>query len=309
MIGLIETVALMFVYLAVGFVARKTGLITDTSSKSLSKTILCVAQPFMLVNAIMTNEYSKEGLKSFGIVLIIGIIVHAVAAAIAFIAAIRMKDQEERRISEVAMVFANCGFFGFPLVEALYGKQGLFWGAVYVIIFNVAVWTYGLFVLSRAKSSVKMNLVKMVLNFGTVPCILGVVLYLLRITFPPFVMTAISSIGAVCTPLSLIVAGGLIATIPLKRLVSNGKVYYTCFIKLLAVPIVSAVVLKLCGFNDAYVLFGATMASLPTGAIVAMFSETHDIKPNYAAHNVGMSTLLTIGTIPLAIWLVSSFII
>lgn len=307
--GLIETVALMFVYLAVGFIARKTGLITDTSSKSLSKTILCVTQPFMLVNAIMTNEYSAEKLKSFGIVLIIGIIVHAVGAVIAMLSVLWMKDQEERRISEVAMVFANCGFFGFPLVEALYGKEGLFWGAVYVIVFNVAVWTYGLFVLSRAKSTVKMNPVKMLLNFGTVPCALGIILYILRISFPPFVMTAISSIGAVCTPLSLIVAGGLIATIPLKRLVSNGKVYYTSFVKLLVLPIVAAIVLKLFGFNSSYVIFGATMASLPTGAIVAMFSETHDIKPNYAAHNVGMSTLLTIGTIPLAVWFVSSFII
>ena len=110
--GLIETVALMFVYLAVGFIARKTGLITDTSSKSLSKTILCVTQPFMLVNAIMTNEYSEEKLKSFGIVLIIGIIVHAVGAVIAMLSVLWMKDQEERRISEVAMVFANCGLDG-----------------------------------------------------------------------------------------------------------------------------------------------------------------------------------------------------
>lgn len=305
----VETVALMFVYLAVGYIARKTGLITDASSKSLTKTILCVTQPFMLFNAIVSNEYSSENMVSFGTVIIIGLIIHGTGAIIAAAATLWMKDREERRVSETAMVFANCGFFGFPLVEALYGSRGLFWGAIYVIVFNVACWTYGLFVLSRAKSSVKIKPIKMILNYGTVPCFLGMLFYVLRIELPPFVASAVSGIGGVCTPLSLIVAGGLIATIPVKRLLSNGKVYYTCFFKLIVMPVAAAIVLKLLGFSTEYVLFGATMASLPTGAIIAMFSETYDIKPNYAAHNVGMTTLLTIATIPFSMWIISSFII
>lgn len=304
---LLTTVATMFIYIAVGYGARLLGFIDDVGTKKMTRFILNVAQPFMIVNAVISNEYSSAELKSGLIVFGIGLIVHTTGAVIAFFATLPIKDGCERRVCEDSMIFANCGFFGFPLVEALFGSRGLFWGAFYVISFNIVCWTYGLFVLSRAKSTVKMKPLKMILNSGTVPCMIGIVLYLLRVQLPDFVLNAVRGMTGICTPATLAVAGALLANIPIKKLFTRPVVYYCSAVKMIVIPIISSLILKLLGFGTEYVIFGATMASLPTAAIIAMFAESYEINPGLAAHNVGMSTLLTVMTIPAVTALVGLF--
>lgn len=308
--ALVNSVAMMFVYMVIGYIARKINMINDVSSKKLTDFILQIAQPFMIVNAIISNEYSAEGLVGGLTIMGVGLIVHAVAAGIAFVSVLWVKNKKEKSIMQDSMILANCGFFGFPLLEALFGAKGLFWGAFFVIMFNLVAWTYGIFILSRAEKSVQINPLKLILNYGTTPCLIGLTLYLLRVPaiMPTFLTTAIKGIAATSTPVTLIVAGSLIANIPVKKLLTTPKVYYSCLVKLVVVPLVSALVLKLIGFDRDFVIFGTIMASLPTAAVVAMFAEKYDIDPDLAAHNVGMTTLLTVATIPAVVWVAGLFI-
>ena len=154
------------------------------------------------------------------------------------------------------MIFSNCGFFGFPLLKAVYGDIGVFWGGFYVTVFNIVMWTYGVFILSRANREMKIKITKIFINNGSVPCILGVILYILRFRFYQPVYHSMDLIGSTCTPLSMIIIGGMIAEIPVKRLISEPHVYYTSFIHLVVLPVVSGLVLKLFGFPREIAIFG-----------------------------------------------------
>ena len=103
----------------------------------------------------------------------------------------------------------------------------------------------------------------------------------------------------------MIIIGGMIAEIPVKRLISEPHVYYTSFIHLVVLPVVSGLVLKLFGFPREIAIFGALMMSLPSAAASAMFAESYDIRPDLAAQTVGISTLLSVGTVPLIMQLVN----
>lgn len=293
-----ETVATMFLVICVGYAARKLNFLNESFQKKLSDLIICVAQPFLIINSIMNIEYSDEKLKEGVFILLIGVGVHAVTALIAFIAARGYKDKDERAITEFGILFANCGFLGIPVLRALFGDTGGFWAAFYIIVFNIVQWTYGMTVLGRDRGDIKINLKSMLVNYGTIPCFIGIALFVLRVRLPSPVMGASYYIGSLCTPVSMLIVGGTIATIPPKKLISDKKIYYMGAVKLLLVPSVVIILSKLIGLSGEMIMFAAVMSALPTAANVVMFGERHNIAPGYASHAVGFITLLSAVTIP-----------
>ncbi|MFA6947695.1 MAG: AEC family transporter, partial [Eubacteriales bacterium] len=225
---LLSAVATMFLLLAAGFIARKAGIIDDKLSKGLSNLIICVGQPFMIVDAVVSMKYTPENFKTGMFILLLGTIIHAVTAAIALGSTFFIKNIDERSITEFGLLFSNCGFMGFPILRSMFGDIGVFWGSFYIIVFNIVTWTYGMYILHRARPEIKMNFVKMIFNYGTTPCIIGLLLFIARINLPDFVSGAVSYLGSLCTPISMLVIGGLLATIPVKKLFASPKVYYSC---------------------------------------------------------------------------------
>jgi predicted permease len=294
-----NTVATMFLLLCVGYAARKLKFFDAELQKKLSDIIICIAQPFLIIYSVLSIDYSNEKLKQGFFIMAIGIGVHALTAAIAYIAAIRHKNNNERAITEFGILFANCGFLGIPVLKALFGDVGGFWASFYIIIFNLVQWTYGMLILGRGRDNIKMNLKNVMVNYGTIPCLIGITLFLLRIRLPSPVMNASNYIGSLCTPVSMLVIGGTIATIPFKKLFSNVKIYYLCAVKLFAVPFIVILVCKLIGLSSDMIMFAAVMSSLPTAANVAMFGEHYNIVPDFASHASGLATLLSAVTVPI----------
>lgn len=297
--SLLTAVVTMFLLLVVGYAARKFGFLDDRLSKGISNLIICVAQPFMIIGSIIGIQYSSDNLLTGASILAIGVAVHALTAVISHITAKRFRDNDTRRISEFGLTFANCGFLGFPILQAVFGDIGVFWGSFYVIVYNIACWTWGMFVLSRARSEIKMNFVKMIVNYGTTPCLIGLALWFLRVQFPAPVTSLISYMGGLCTPLSMLIIGGQIATIPLKKLVTDGRVYYVCAVRLLVVPTVMILLSRLAGLPQTFSIFVSILSAMPVSANTGMFGEKYDMQPAYAAHCVGMTTALSAATVPL----------
>jgi len=305
--GVVTTmVATMFLVVCVGYVARKLNFLDNNVQKKLSDIIICIAQPFMIISSILSTEYSDEKLMEGFYIIAIGIAVHALTAVIAFVSALYLKgkNEEERTITEFGIIFANCGFLGIPLLRELFGDIGGFWAAFYVIVFNLVQWTYGMLVLGRGRSDIKMNIRKVLINYGTVPCMIGLALYLFRINLPAPIFGALNYVGSLCTPISMLIIGGTIATIPLKKLFTNYKVYIMAAVRLLVVPSVVIVISNIIGMKYEIVLFTAVMSSLPTAANVAMFGKKYDIASDYSSHAVGIITVLSAVTVPLIMRLV-----
>ncbi len=298
-VALLNAVGTMFILLIIGYAARKLGYMDEKLSKGISNLIICVAQPFMIIGSIINIPFSIENVKSGLVVMLIATIVHVNAAIFAFLATFKYKNVDERRITEFGMIFANNGFLGFPILEAVFGDIGLFYGSFYIIIFNIVTWTYGMFVLGRARPEIKMSFKNMFINFGTTPCIIGLVFFFLRIKFPQVVLDATDYMGSLCTPLSMLIIGGLLANIPFKKLFTNLKVYYLCVVRLIVCPLFVIIIMRVLNFNYTFSLFAAILAAMPTAANTSMFAEKYDILPEYSAHGVGMSTLFSAATVPL----------
>ncbi len=305
-------VATLFVIMAVGFLCRKLGIIDDIASKRLSKLILMVGQPAMLVYSLAKPEYSDANMKMALIMIVLGFVLHAVLALIAYFAALPLKKvPDERKITEFSFMFANCAFIGFPIFEALLPGVGMFMASFLTISFNILMWTWGLGIFARGRKDIKMTLFKVLVNFGTIPCLVGFGLYMLKhpaIGFeaPAFFMEAAGYLTNLCTPISVLITGALIATQSPKKIFCSLKLYYFNLVKLFVLPVLVACIAKLVMILfpsleiEIYAIFCAAAAALPAASSVSMMAETYGLDAGYSSLAVGTSSLLSVLTLPLS---------
>ena len=299
---LIPTSLCLFLLILVGFVARKAKIIDADLTKGLSTVVVKVAQPFLIIYSITKLDFSALKLKNGLLVLGFGILSHALTIALAFILFSRIKDIDEKKIYQFAFTFCNCAFIGFPILNSLFGEIGLFYGAFYVISYNLGVWSFGVWLMSKGKAESGVTVRKIFINAGTVPCFIGLALYIVQIPLPDFLMTAMDTMGSLCTPLSLIVTGSLVAALPLREFFLNPKFYGFLAVKLVALPLLLAVILRFTGISALIAdidlaVFLTVMVALPPAAFTTLLATLYDVKPSYSAQLISLGTILSPFTI------------
>ena len=239
----------MFILCAIGYIARKTNIIDNVFSKKLSTLIIKIAQPFLIISSILKTEYSHDNLVLGLSVVSIGLICHGVLAIFAALYSKPIKNFNESKMTAYMIIFANCGFLGLPVIESVLGAKGLFCGAFYQVSFNLFLWSYGIILLGKGRDDIKLSPKKLIFNYGTVPCVIGVLLYVLKPYFalPAPVAESFNFISSLCTPISQLIVGGLIATRPIISLFNNFKLYLFSLAKLVVIPCIAIIVCKLLG--------------------------------------------------------------
>lgn len=311
--SLLVVIIVMFLMLVVGFFCRKIGWIDDIASKRLSTLIIKVGQPMMIIDALVNVEYTNENLKQGLLILGVGFFLHLLMSLIAFPLCLSYKDLNERKITEFSLIFTNCGFIGLPILGAIFGGIGKFYGAFYLISFNIFMYIWGLMILGRKRQDIRMTPKKALINFGSIPCAIGVILYLLRnpALHNPLIGTVVDNaflmlfakLAALCLPISVLITGALLATRTPKQLLCSGKIYLFSLCKLILIPAIVFIICKLLGFSHDIIMFSTAVTALPTASIISMFSETYDISPGYASQTVGVSSMLCLATLPLMLTL------
>ena len=314
--GFFNMVITMFIVLIVGFVLGKTKIIDTVSSKKLSTLIVMVAQPALIIGSITSKKYSLENLKLALIGVGLSLAMHCVIALIARLLCIKIKNFDERKITEFAIVFGNTGFLGIPLFSVLFPENGAFVSSFFIVGFNILLWIIGLEIIARGREDIKLTPKRIFINKGTIASLIGFVIFLIpAIPFckdfelPIFISTAISYISGLCTPVSMLLAGALIARKSLKQILATPKIYYLMALRLILIPILFCFILKTVGFSDFWVIFLTVALGLPSATSTITFAEVFDTSPEYAAQCVGATTLFSIATMPcivlLAKWICS----
>jgi predicted permease len=311
--ALLTIIATLFLLMACGFYARKRGIIDDVASKRLSSLIIKIGQPMMIISALTEAEFSYENLTDGLVIVGVGMVFHAVVGCLAFLLCKGFRDLDERKITEFSLMFTNGGFIGFPIMEALFGPKGLFLAAFFNISFHLFIWSWGIAILARKRPDIKLTVRKVFINLGSVPCLIGVLIYMLAIPFPGFALPAFLSkfmmyLSNLCTPISVLITGALLAARTPKQIFGSPKIYYFSAMKLIALPLIVCVIGKLIGLPHDMVLFATVEAALPSAASITMFSEMYGLNSGYASQTVGTSSLLSVGTMPV-ILLVAEWIV
>ena len=297
----------IFVFLALGFVLNKTKVIDGNAEKALSKILLTAVLPFMILNSSQ-HTYSVDAVNGMVTCAAFGIGYYALTLLVMRLSLKKAKiSEDERRIMVTCTTFANTGFVGFPLMEALFGNYGLLLAAVYNLCYNLFFYTYAVYLFSRKP---KFRLLEIFKNPVSVASILAIVLFIIPWRMPSFLSETFKLIGDMTVPMSMMVMGSMLAGVKVKKLLTDKKAYIVSALRLMVLPaLVLGIILALSPFvpmaSDTKCVV-VMMCALPCGSMNVIYSENHDVAPHFCARTVSLSMIFMLVTLMFWAWAVQA---
>ena len=292
-----QQVGVLFTLMAVGYVCRRRGLFSDAFVKGAVNLLLLVVTPCLIIH-VFQRPFTKELLANLGMALAAAFFAHGVGLLFAE-TCFRRVDEMRKGILKFGTVFSNGGFMAIPLEYALLGAEGAFYGAVYVVVFNLLCWTYGLKVMCGHLKDLNKRI--LFVNPGTIGITVGLPLFLTSTTLPQLIGEPIRYLSELNTPLAMIIIGYYLADARFSAYFRCAPALVASGLRLLVIPsIVLAVLMMIRGFGlDPVMAVALTAsASAPVAAMDSMFAAKYGKDVDLSVGLVSVTTLISIITMP-----------
>ena len=299
---LMQQIVQLFLMIFMGYLIVKTGLVRDDDSKVLSKIILYLIVPCVIINAFQV-DYTTDTVKGLLIAFAASVMTQVVLL-IVISAAGRVFHLNEVEVASI--YYSNSGNLIVPIVTFILGKEWVLYGCVFMSVQLVFLWTHCKKIISREASY---DLKKIILNINMISIFIGVILFFTGIRLPEIIRNTLASVGTMIGPASMIVTGMLFAGMNLKQIFANKRVYFITFLRLIAVPLIALVLIKLSnlasfsadGNKIMLIVFLAIIT--PSASTVTQMCQVYGNDSKYASAINVMTTLLSIITMPVMVML------
>jgi len=298
---ILNQVLILFIIMLTGFAAGKAGIIDSTGSKKLGEVMLFVTSPMMVFKSFFIS-FSTERL--INILWIMGM------ASFMFLLSILLSKliygrfpEDKAHILRFCAIFSNCGYMGLPVMHALYGDDGVFYGSFYIVCFHIVLWTYG-YVMFGGQGTKRQIIRKVFTNPSIVAVYVGMVVFLFGIPIPEPIESAVAAVGNMTMPISMLIIGAVISSAKLRDIVSDWRVYLSASVRLVLMPLLALALTRIPGIPDLPAAVLVTALAMPAAANTTVFAEIFNKDAVFASKCVSVSTLLSIATIPLVVSLI-----
>lgn len=300
-----QQVAVLFILMFIGFVSVKAGFIKIEWKQAFSNLLLYVVNPCLVINSYLA-EYDPEIMKDLIKTFALAAIFMVVGFVISHICCCFIKG-ENKSITKFACSFSNAAYMGFPLIQALFGSEGLIFASAFFTVFNIFIWTYGYSVVSSDKGVGKI-IKSIVTQPSIIAVVIGLIIYIGRVPVPVLIAQPMSNVAAINTPLSMIITGMIIATTSFSSLVKTTRLYFVFFVRMLLVPLVCFLIMYIFGLDSRYASIAFLLEACPTAAITPVFAVLFGHDEKIAAGAVVTTTLLSIIFLPMWAYIITTFI-
>lgn len=302
---IIRQIIIMALLIGVGIVCQKTKLINNEVNRGISNIALKVATPALLVSSFQ-KELSAERLQRLGYAALLGIIAIIFAAVLGYLCIPKGKNRPEDdngrlSIERFSAIYSNCAFMGIPLINGLYGDEGVFYLTAFYALFNAAVWTHGV-IMMKGETGIR-QVVKSLASPALIGIAVGAALFFLQIRLPDTIKQTLDYAGSMTTPLGMLVAGVTIAQTNLLGALKKIKVYYVSALRLIVIPVLTIALFLLFPYDETVMGVTVAAAACPAATICTMFAISYNKDSLYAGEIFAVSTVLSACTLPLIMWI------
>lgn len=292
-----QQVVILFILIGVGFLCGKVKLLNKNAVVKMTNIVLYIVTPCVMINAFQ-REFDYTMLLNLGITALCSTAI-MIGSIIISELVFKDKDKARNKVLKFGTIFSNCGFMSLPLEAAILGQDGVFYGSVFVAVFNVILWTYGLFSMSGNKQELSAK--KLIQNPGILGVVAGLILFLLSFTLPEVIATPVEYLAQLNTPLPMIIIGFYLAKTNLKSVFSDKWAYVSMSLRLIVIPVAALGIMYACGVRSD-ILVACTIASAaPVAATTTMFATKFKADVELSVGIVSATTLVSIVTMPLII--------
>ena len=296
--AIIQQVVIMALLAGVGFACRKLALLDESCTKKLSTIVLNFSTP-MVILVSYQKPFDPDTLNTLMISFLIAIISYVIAFVLVPLI-VRSKNKDGQVVERFSCLYSNCAFMGIPLIQGVYGADGVFCLTAYVTMFNLCAWTHGVVMMKGGKPNIK-QLLKSLLSPCIIITVLGIILFLCNFTLPSVILETAQHLAVINTPLAMMIAGSTIATVKLIPALKKPRLYYTCFVKLILLPALLMAICLIFRIDTTIAGVNILATACPAAAMCTMFSLLYDRDAGYSAEIFAVSTILSMVTLPLTL--------
>lgn len=205
-------------------------------------------------------------------------------------------------VEKTSAIYSNAGNMVIPIVSSVLGAEYIIYTVPYICVQQFLFWNHCKMTICGDK---RIELKKIFCNINMAAIFLGLVMLLARVQLPALADEAVSSVGDMVGPLSMIISGMLIGGMDLKKLLSYRRIWLVAAMRLLALPVLCLVLFKLSGAarlvenGETLLIITMLAASAPTAATVTQMAQVYGKDTDYASACNVVTTLLCAATMPI----------
>lgn len=300
----------IFIIVCVGYVVTKLGVVPVSATRYLSSIVINIAAPCIVILTLSEAELSRERLASVAAMFVIAAAGVACSWAISLLFNRTLKVlPSERGVFSNNLMFTNFGFMGYSVALSAFGREGLFLMVMLGVVQSTCIYTIGMAHFKKDaaaitgivphRSSAAAN-VKEVLNPPIIGTLIGLAFYFFRIPMPEAAAEVLSSIGAMMTPLAMMVIGMQLTESDPRAIIRNKQLIVAVIMRLVVIPGLFFIIMYLCGLPWLWLAVAALSFLLPSATVLAPLAQQYGANAQRTAELIFLTTLFSIITIPVS---------
>ena len=291
--SLISQLLVLLLLMLTGFVCARSGIITPQNRQKLSTLTLSTAAPGTIISSALSGGNSSSTMLS-AVALAALFYLAVIPLSRLLLAAVRT-PKEERRLDEVMLIYTNVGFVGLPVVQSIYGARGVAVQAMFILVFNLSFFSYGILRMSGGKG---LNL-KGMINPCTIAAVIALIFGVTGWHLPGPIEKTLSTLGGMNTPMAMMIIGASMAHSDIRGTLKSPRIYRVCALSMLVLPVVVLLLVRLLPIDPMLAGVAVITAALPIASNCGMVSDLYTPGDLTASHGVIISTISCAVTLPL----------
>ena len=292
----------LFAIVVVGYVAGKLGYMGGTFDKRLSKLVIDITCPALILASAMGGELPDR--RYILPLLLVSVLTYVVLTALAVVLArLLTREQQNRGVLAFAMIFGNVGFMGYPVVASIFGQQAVFYAAVLNVVNTFAVFTVGTMLVTGGETAPRKKLNRKVL-YGTpmLSAYAAMLIVALGITgIPAYISQPLTLLGNITVPAALLIIGSSMSHLPLRALLGTPVVHLTSLLRLVVLPVAIHFLCLMLGFDPFVVAINTVVIAMPVATYGTILCLRYGRDTSLMAEVTFVTTILSMLTIPLLV--------
>lgn len=298
---LLQEIVKLFLIMCMGFALIKSGKLRTSDGRALSVLLVYLIIPCVIIHSFQIDaaEDIKQGLFfAFGAAVFVHILFIVLTALFKRVFQLDIVEQ-------VSIIYTNAGILVIPLVNAILGPEYVIYSCAFMVVQLVFLWTHGVHVMCPDEPIQLNNIFH---NINVMAIIIGMLLFLFHLRLPVLIDQTMALTGSMIGPIGMLITGMAIADSSVKEMFMNWRSYIPITLRLIIYPILLTIIFAASGMttwvtDGKNILMTVYIASItPTAAVVTSMAQLYGQKPVYAADLCVVSTLLSIITMPLLLY-------
>lgn len=283
----------LFLMMFVGYIVARVGILTPDFRARLSHFTLSAISPCAILSAVLESDTSPSMMISAVGVAVVFYVFQIVFAA--GLVRIVPSKKEERGWDQLMLIFTNVGFVGIPVIQSIYGVNGVARLSMFILMFNMFFFSYGMLLIASGE---KINL-KAMLNPCIVAAFTGLICGTTGLHFPAVIESTMASIGAMNTPVAMMIIGSSVAHSDIVAALRNPRLYRVSALSMLVMPLLTLGAVLFLPFDPILKGISVLLAAMPIAGNCSMIANVYAPGDMSTSHATIVSTLASAATLPL----------